>query len=106
MRTFVLGEYRVAGATSETAVTARASHLKHHQERHQLAKDYLQLLEDMKERNRLQVLDTGAEVQLSGHEMSRRAAARAGLQLPKLDPSLQKDFPTPSPPTPMPSRKK
>jgi len=44
--------------------------------------NYYQLLRDVRERGRLYELDSGAEVVLSPKEMSRRAAARAGLQLP------------------------
>lgn len=58
--------------------------------RRKLAFDFLTLKKDLAERGRLQKLDTGAENQLSPKEMSRRAAARAGLQLPKLDPELEK----------------
>jgi hypothetical protein len=54
----------------------------------QTALNYYHLKSDLKERDRLYKLDTGAEVQLTGTEMSRRAAARAGLQLPKLNPDL------------------
>jgi hypothetical protein len=49
---------------------------------------YAALLEDLKERQRLYRIDTGAENKLSPQEMSRRAAARAGLQLPELNPEL------------------
>lgn len=55
----------------------------------QTAFNYYELKKDLVERGRLYKLDTGAEVQLSGTEMSRRAAARAGLQLPKLNPELE-----------------
>lgn len=55
----------------------------------QTAYNYFRLKQDLVERGRLYKLDTGAEVQLSGTEMSRRAAARAGLQLPKLNPDLE-----------------
>ena len=54
----------------------------------QTAINYLEMKKDLLERARLYKLDTGAEVQLGGAEMSRRAAARSGLQLPKLDPEL------------------
>lgn len=54
-----------------------------------MAVHYHNLKQDLAERNRLYKLDTGAEKQLGGREMSRRAAARAGLQLPKLDPDLK-----------------
>ena len=48
-----------------------------------MAYDYYILRNDLKERCRLYELDGGAEVKLSPKELSRRAAARAGLQLPK-----------------------
>jgi CMP-2-keto-3-deoxyoctulosonic acid synthetase len=57
-----------------------------------MAYDYLKLKDDLAERERLYKIDTGAEVQLSPKELSRRAAARTGLQLPQLDPELEKDL--------------
>lgn len=54
-----------------------------------LAENYLTLRNDLDERKRLQWLDAGVETKLSPREMSRRAAARAGLQLPDLDPNLK-----------------
>lgn len=54
-----------------------------------LAYDYSQLQRDLTERARLHEMDAGAEVKLSPMEMSRRAAARAGLQLPALNPDLK-----------------
>jgi hypothetical protein len=51
--------------------------------------NYLHMKQDLLERGRLYNLDTGAENQLSGTEMSRRAAARSGLQMPQLDPELE-----------------
>ena len=48
-----------------------------------LSSNYLQLLQDLHERATLYQLDTGAEQVLSPAESSRRAAARAGLQLPE-----------------------
>jgi hypothetical protein len=53
-----------------------------------LAFEYFSLRHDIAERAKLHQLDTGAEEQLSPRELSRRAAARAGLQLPKLNPDL------------------
>ncbi|KAL3804881.1 hypothetical protein HJC23_006653 [Cyclotella cryptica] len=50
-----------------------------------MAYDYYVLKTDLAERARLHELDAGADVKLSPKELSRRAAARAGLQLPKLD---------------------
>jgi len=47
-----------------------------------MAYDILTLKQDLKERGRLHELDGGAEVKLTPKEMSRRAAARAGLSLP------------------------
>jgi len=49
----------------------------------EIASDYNTLLSDLNERKRLYELDASAENVLGGKEMSRRAAARAGLQLPK-----------------------
>ena len=54
-----------------------------------LANEYLSLRENIDERTRLQQLDAGAEKQFSPKEMSRRAAARAGLQMPDLNPDLK-----------------
>jgi len=62
---------------------------KNDPDRQSLAQDYLNLLADLAERKRIQLLDTGAENKLSPKEMSRRAAARAGLQLPDLNPDLK-----------------
>mmetsp|Transcript_27538 Transcript_27538/g.40684 ORF Transcript_27538/g.40684 Transcript_27538/m.40684 type:complete len:108 (+) Transcript_27538:115-438(+) len=56
----------------------------------EFAKNYDQLLHDLQERQRLLKIDTGAENKLSPKEMSRRAAARAGLALPDLYPDLEK----------------
>jgi hypothetical protein len=57
-------------------------------ELHKFGGYYQKLLDDLKERKRLLDLDTGAEQVLTPKELSRRAAARAGLQLPELDPDL------------------
>ena len=51
----------------------------------QIAYDFYILKKDLKERARLHELDQGADEKLSPKELSRRAAARAGLQLPVLD---------------------
>lgn len=40
---------------------------------------------DLVERARLHEIDAGADTKLSPMELSKRAAARAGLQLPKMD---------------------
>ena len=50
----------------------------------QIAYDYYILKQDLVERGRLHDLDQGADEKLSPHELTRRSAARAGLQLPKL----------------------
>ena len=80
-RKFILEQYR---ANQSISCTATLEDLR------KLAYDYYMLKVDIGERERLQKLDTGAEVQLSPKEMSRRAAARAGLQLPNLNPDLEK----------------
>ncbi len=51
----------------------------------QLAENCLSLRIDLKERDRLYELDRGADEKLTPKELTRRAAARAGLQPPKLD---------------------
>lgn len=48
-----------------------------------MAYDMYMLKTDLRERERLHVLDGGAEVKLSPKEMSRLAARRAGLELPQ-----------------------
>jgi len=58
----------------------------------QIGVDYFSLQQNIAERSRLHELDAGAEVQLSPKELSRRAAARAGLQLPDLNPDLESDL--------------
>ena len=63
-------------------------HKQRAQELSKIAYEYMILRQDIDERCRLQKLDTGAEKQLSPREMSRRAAARAGLELPKLNPDI------------------
>lgn len=77
-RQYVLEQYRLHQfAKPQEAETMR-----------RLAYDYSVLLGDLKERARLYELDAGADVKLSPKEASRRAAARAGLQLPILNPDL------------------
>ena len=49
-----------------------------------IAYDFFTLKRDLQERARLHELDQGADEKLSPRELSRRAAARAGLQLPEL----------------------
>lgn len=79
-REFVLSSYK---STATSAVQAQQQ-----QQQQQISSDYSMLLSEMSERLRLQKLDAGAEEQLTPKELSRRAAARAGLQLPKLNPDL------------------
>lgn len=74
----VISQYR----QSISATPQQAQHLR------KVAYDYLNLKKDLTERGRLHELDSGADVKLSPRELSRRAAARAGLQLPKLDNDL------------------
>jgi hypothetical protein len=83
MKRYVLSQYR-ASMTETRPEKVEALR--------KMALEYFTLREDIAERSRLHELDTGAEVQLSAREMSRRAAARAGLQLPDLNPDLEKDL--------------
>lgn len=82
---YVLDRYR---SDREQQQQQKSANEARNQELHKLAYEYMILRQDIDERSRLQQLDTGAENQLSPREMSRRAAARAGLELPKLDPDL------------------
>lgn len=68
----VLSEYREA----KTASKEQSDLLR------KMAYDILSLKKDLKERGRLHELDGGAEIKLTPKELSRRAAARAGLSLP------------------------
>mmetsp|Transcript_26650 Transcript_26650/g.43804 ORF Transcript_26650/g.43804 Transcript_26650/m.43804 type:complete len:121 (-) Transcript_26650:1931-2293(-) len=82
-RNFVLHQYRASQAeTSPEKI----------QELRKVAYEYFTLQQEIAERSRLHRMDTGAELQLSPRELSRRAAARAGLQLPDLNPELEKDL--------------
>jgi hypothetical protein len=49
-----------------------------------MAMEYYQLRRDIAARGELYAMDAGADQVLTPHETSRRAAARAGLQLPEL----------------------
>ena len=69
----VIEQYR----REQNAVSERAQELR------KMAYDYHILKRDLRERARLYELDGGAETKLSPKELSRRAAARAGLQLPE-----------------------
>ena len=79
-REFILQQFRESKDLTDSQDVNR---------RRKLAFDFLTLKKDLAERGRLQKLDTGAEEKLSPMEMSRRAAARAGLQLPNLNPDLE-----------------
>lgn len=56
---------------------------------HETALNYYHMKCDLVERGRLYKLDGGAETIVGGSEMSRRAAAKVGLQLPKLNPEFE-----------------
>jgi hypothetical protein len=76
-------DYRDKAKAAPSSANANAGSLTSQQSLHKMAVNFYQLHSDLKERGRLYELDTGAEVVLSPREMSRRAAARAGLQLPE-----------------------
>eukprot|EP00560_Eucampia_antarctica_P009638 CAMPEP_0197829070 /NCGR_PEP_ID=MMETSP1437-20131217/5540_1 /TAXON_ID=49252 ORGANISM="Eucampia antarctica, Strain CCMP1452" /NCGR_SAMPLE_ID=MMETSP1437 /ASSEMBLY_ACC=CAM_ASM_001096 /LENGTH=93 /DNA_ID=CAMNT_0043430551 /DNA_START=176 /DNA_END=457 /DNA_ORIENTATION=+ len=86
---------RTEGGQKETEYNLRQNILKQYREAQNLpskdtqvlqkmALDFYTLRKDLRERSRLYALDAGVEVKLSPKEMSRRAAARAGLQLPDM----------------------
>ncbi|KAL3914753.1 MAG: hypothetical protein SGILL_005972 [Bacillariaceae sp.] len=83
MKRYVLSQYRASAAEL---------HPEKVEALRKMAFEYYTLRVDIAERQRLYDLDASAEVQLSAKEMSRRAAARAGLQLPDLNPDLEKDL--------------
>lgn len=95
-RSFVLEQYRrhrrrpkPQGDDHPLPVVAAPDDVHHHNYLfapllESIAENYHRLQLDLAERGRLHRLDAGADVVLSPHELSRRAAARAGLQLPKL----------------------
>ena len=89
---YVLEQYRCdrerRSESNETNNAATTTTMARDQELRKMAYEYMILRRDIDERSRLQKLDTGAENQLSPREMSRRAAARAGLELPKLNPDI------------------
>ena len=70
----ILEQYRLARlASPEKAQVLR-----------KVAYDFFSLQKDLAERAKLYEMDNGAENVFSPKELSRRAAARAGLQLPKI----------------------
>lgn len=79
---YVLERYRACAKETDSAKLLKLR---------KTAANSLTLLENLAERQALYELDAGAEVQLSPQEMTRRAAARAGLQ----PPDLQTDFSKP-----------
>ena len=79
-RQYILSQYRASQNLEE---------LKQQERLRRAAEEYYQLLKDVAERAELHRLDAGAEEQFTPKEMSRRAAARAGLQLPDLNPNLE-----------------
>jgi hypothetical protein len=74
IRTLISQEYR--SRSQATTISFQGKRLSN------LACRYQELLGNLQERQRLYDLDKGAEERLSPKELSRRAAARAGLQLP------------------------
>ena len=79
-RAFILQQYRANKSISSPEAVER---LQTH------AYNYYKLKADLAEREKLYELDRGAENKLSPRELSRRAAARAGLQLPEIDANLE-----------------
>lgn len=74
LKNHILEQYRLA----RTASPQKAFFLR------KMAYDFHTLQKDLTERARLYELDSGAEKVLTPKELSKRAAARSGLQLPKL----------------------
>lgn len=86
---FLIQQYRKASLSSSTTPQTTTTEVNHsaaiHQQQIQqrFATELYLLRQDIHQRGELYLMDTGADQQLSPHELSRRAAARAGLQLPE-----------------------
>mmetsp|Transcript_56659 Transcript_56659/g.64229 ORF Transcript_56659/g.64229 Transcript_56659/m.64229 type:complete len:131 (+) Transcript_56659:116-508(+) len=87
-RNYVLNRYRDSRSDDDNNNNNTANKNQNHHNL-SLAYEYMTLLQNIDERKRLQQLDSGVEKKLSPKEMSRRAAARAGLRLPELNPDLE-----------------
>jgi len=87
-RNYVLNRYRDSRSDDDNNKNNTDNKNQNHHNL-SLAYEYMILLQNIDERKRLQQLDTGVEKKLSPKEMSRRAAAKAGLRLPELNPDLE-----------------
>jgi hypothetical protein len=74
--TYVLERYRAAAETTDPL---------QQQKLRKMAVDGARLVDALSERKKLYDMDAGAEVQLTGTELTRRAAARAGLLPPDME---------------------
>jgi hypothetical protein len=77
VRSLLLREYRSQQAMTENSKETKTKDTT------RLMMRYQEMLSNLNERQKLYDLDQGAEEQFSPKELSRRAAARAGLQLPE-----------------------
>lgn len=80
--TYVLEQYRANVNVNSSAGTADPLL---QQKLRKMAVDAARLADALSERKRLYAMDAGAEEQLTGTELTRRAAARAGLLPPDMD---------------------
>ena len=85
---FLIQQYRMASLSSpDSDATTKVDHTTTKdntmQHQHRFATELYLLRQDIQQRGELYLIDTGADQQLSARELSRRAAARAGLQLPE-----------------------
>ena len=76
----VIQQYRSSMMSNTTSTNNNNNNIN--SRLHQMAYHLNLLKQDLKERGRLHELDGGAEKKLTPKELSRRAAARAGLKLP------------------------
>jgi hypothetical protein len=74
--TYVLEQYRANVNSTDPLVK---------QKLRKMAVDAARLADALSERKKLYAMDAGAEEQLTGTELTRRAAARAGLLPPDMD---------------------
>ena len=84
---FLIQQYRMASFSPDSDATTKVDHTTSkdytRQQQHRFATELYLLRQDIQQRGELYLIDTGADQQLSARELSRRAAARAGLQLPE-----------------------
>jgi hypothetical protein len=81
---YLMQRFRQVNAAANTSNTTASSSLEQNTRLKTVLAECLLLRQDLQSRAALYALDAGADQILTPRETSRRAAARAGLQLPEL----------------------